>query len=131
MPQHDVELILLRQWASYMAMPIWIAGGEEQLLFYNEAAELLLGRRFDEAGEMPLGELPTMFKLTAEDGSALGLDAFPLTVAHRESRPAHSRVRYQALDGTWRSVQVTAFPVEGQGGRHLGAMAIFWEAGEP
>jgi hypothetical protein len=31
-------------------------------------------------------------------------------------------------DGVWRKIEVTAFPVEGQGGRHLGAVAIFWEA---
>jgi len=24
--QHPIEIILLRQWASHMAMPVWIAG---------------------------------------------------------------------------------------------------------
>lgn len=131
MPQDEVEVVILRQWASHMAMPIWIANQDERLVFYNEAAEALLGRRFDEAGEMPLGELPAMFKLTADDGSALSLGDFPLTVAHRAHRPAHLRVRYQALDGVWRRVEVTAFPIERTGGRDLGAVAIFWEAPEP
>ncbi len=128
MPQMPIELILLRQWASYMAMPMWVAGTDENLLFYNEPAEALLGRRFDEAGEMPLGELPGMFQISREDGSPLPLEVFPLAVALRDRQPAHSPVRYMALDGVWRTVEVTAFPVEGQGGRHLGAVAIFWEA---
>lgn len=128
MPQQPIELILMRQCASHLAMPMFVAGSDENLLFYNEPAEALLGRRYDEVGEMSLEELPTMFQLTAEDGSPLPLDAFPLGIALRQRRPAHRRLRYRALDGIWRRVDVTAFPLEGQGGRHLGAVAIFWEA---
>jgi len=123
-----IELILMRHCASHLAMPMFVAGSDENLLFYNEPAEALLGRRYDEAGEMPLEELPTMFQLTGEDGSPLPLDVFPLSIALRQRRPAHRRLRYRALDGVWRRVEITAFPLEGQGGRHLGAVAIFWEA---
>jgi PAS domain-containing protein len=128
MPQMPIELILLRQWASYLTMPIFIAGADENLLFYNEAAEGLLGRQYDEAAEMPLEELPTMFQICTADGSPLPPNDFPLFVALRQHWPAHLPVRYRALDGVWRNVEVTAFPLEGQGGRHLGAVAIFWEA---
>ena len=131
MAQKEIELILMRQCASYLAMPIFVAGSDENLLYYNEPAEALLGRRLEEVGEMPLEELPTMFRLTAEDGSPLPLDAFPLGIALRQRQPNHRRVRYQALDGTWRMVDVTAFPLEGQGGRYLGAVAIFWEVEDP
>ena len=128
MPQKEIELILLRQWASYMTMPIWVAGPDESLLFYNEPAEALLGSQFDEAGEMSLKELPAMYQISSEDGSPLPLDAFPLAIALRERQPAHSSVRFRALNGIWRMVEVTAFPLEGHGAKHLGAMAIFWEA---
>lgn len=131
MPQDEIVRILLRQWASHMAMPVWIANQDEELVYYNEAAEVLLGRRFDEAGQMPLRELPAMFNLTTDDGVTLRLEDFPLAVAHRERSPAHLRVRYQALDGIWRRVDVTAFPIERTGGRDLGAVAVFWEAPEP
>ena len=127
MPQKEIELILLRQWASYLAMPIFVAGSDENLLFYNEPAEVLLGRRFDEAGEMPLQELATLFQTTAEDGSPLPAEALPLGIALRQRRPAHRRLRFRALDGIWRTVEVTAFPLVGQGDQHLGAVAIFWE----
>jgi PAS domain-containing protein len=128
MPQNDVELILMRQLATYLSMPIFMVGSDENLLFYNEAAERLLGRQYVEAGEMPLEELPSLFKITTLDGSPLPPNEFPLFVALREHRPAHLPVRYHALDGVWREVAITAFPLEGQGGRHLGAVAIFWEA---
>jgi hypothetical protein len=31
------------------------------------------------------------------------------------------------MDGEWRAVEVTALPIEGQGGRFLGVLATFWE----
>ncbi len=52
-PQRPIEIILLRQWASHMATPIWIAGARGELLYYNEYAEGLLGQRFDKAGHLP------------------------------------------------------------------------------
>jgi len=130
MAQREIELILLRQCASHLAMPIWLMGPDGELLFYNEPAELILGRRFDEAGEMPGEVLSTMFQTTAEDGSRLETEDLPINIALRERRPAHLWFRIRGLDGVWRRIEVTAFPIEGQGGRNLGAVAIFWEAND-
>jgi PAS domain-containing protein len=127
--QQPIELILLRQWASYLALPVFIADGAGNLLFYNEPAELLLGRRYDEAGEMPVEQLAGLFATEAEDGSPLPSADLPLAVALRTRRPAHRRFRMRGLDGAWRTIEATAFPVEGQAERHLGGVAIFWEAG--
>ena len=128
MTQKEIELILMRQCASHLAMPIWLMGSDGELLYYNEPAEAILGRRFDEAGPMPGEELSTMFWTTAEDGSPLDADDLPVNVALRKRRPAHLPFRIRGLDGVWRRIEVTAFPIEGQGGRHLGAVALFWES---
>lgn len=128
LPQQEIELILLRQWASYMAMPVWIADSKERLLYFNEPAEVILGLRFDEAPEITLEEIPDYFSLTTEDGTPLSWEDFPPTIALREHRPAHRRLRGRGRDGIWRTVEVTAFPLEGQAGRSLGAVSIFWEA---
>jgi len=130
MPQQPIELILTRQWASYLAVPVWVMSEKGDLLYYNEPAESVLGRRFDEAGEMQGEELATIFQTTAEDGSPLASESLPVNIALLEHRPAHLRHRFRGLDGTWRLVDVSALPIEGQGGRHLGAVAIFWEVGE-
>ena len=128
MPQQPIELILTRQWASYLAVPVWVWGAEGDLLYYNEAAEALIGRRYDEAGEMPLAELSAIFKITDSDGSPLSPEELPGAVALSKQRPAHRHVRFQGLDGVSRSIEVTAFPLHGQGGRQLGAVTFFWEA---
>jgi PAS domain-containing protein len=130
MPQQPIELILTRHWASYLAVPVWVVGERGDLLYYNEAAEAVLGRRYDEAGEMPVEELATIFKTTAMDGSPIAADAIPIIVALRERRAAHMALRIQGLDNVWRDIEATAFPLEGQGGRHLGAVAFFWEVQE-
>jgi PAS domain-containing protein len=126
--QQPIEIILLRQWASHMAMPVWIAGTRGELLFYNEPAEALLGRRFDEAGSMPLRELPTIFETTTPDGTPIEEADLPIARALIERIPTHMRVRITALDGKPRMLDITAVPLLVQGGHYLGAMAIFWEA---
>ena len=124
--QQPIEIILLRQWASHMAMPVWIAGDKGELLFYNEPAEELLGRRFDEAGEMPIREWSTIFAPVDERGAPLPPDALPLAIALQKRRPAYRRIRITGLDGVPRELEVVAFPLEGQGRRFLGAVAIFY-----
>lgn len=130
MAQQPIELILTRQWASYLAVPVLVMSVEGNLLYYNEPAEELLGRRYDEAGPMPLAELPAIFEIISDDDeSPLPPDALPLGIALWEHRPAHRRLRFRGLDGIWRRVDVTAFPLEGEGGRQMGAVALFWEVG--
>src|SRR4029453_4991519 len=51
--QKPIELILARQLATHLAMPIFLVDADGTLVFFNEPAERILGRRFDETGEMP------------------------------------------------------------------------------
>jgi PAS domain-containing protein len=127
MPQQAIEVILMRQLASYLAMPIFLVDPAGDLLFYNEPAEALLGHRYEETGEMPLVEWAQIFQPTSEDGSPLPSEALPLAIALQQHRAAHLVFQIRGLDGMHRTIEVTAFPLEGQGGRHLGAVAIFWE----
>ena len=128
--QRPIEIILLRQWASHMAMPVWIAGTRGELLYYNEPAEALLGKRFDEAGAMRLRDLPKIFETTTPDGTPIAESDLPIGIALTQRRPAHLRVRITALDGATRLLDITAVPLVAQGGHYLGAMAMFWEPHE-
>jgi len=127
MPQHEIEVILMRQLASYLAMPVFIVDPAGNLLFYNEPAEPLLGRQFDEVGEMPMAEWTTAFSPRDADGRPLPPETLPLVIALRRREPAHKALRITGLDGVSRRIEVIAFPLVGQGGRMLGAAAIFWD----
>jgi PAS domain-containing protein len=127
MPQQAIEVILMRQLASYLAMPIFLVDPAGDLLFYNEPAAALLGHRYEETGEMPLVKWARIFQPTSEDGSLVPPEALPLAIALQQHRAAHLAFQIRGLDGVQRNIEATAFPLEGQGGRHLGAVAIFWE----
>jgi PAS domain-containing protein len=131
MTQHPIELILLRQWAEHMAIPIWIMDASGDLAYYNEAAEGILGVRFDEAGVIQADRLAELFVTTALDGSPMASEDLPVVVALTKQVPDHRPVRIRAFDGSWRHIEVTAFPLEAQGGRFLGAVACFWESSAP
>ena len=126
MSQKPIELILMRQLASSLAMPTFLVDHEGTLVFYNEPAEQLLGMRFDETGEMPAGEWATLWNPTERDGSALAPARLPLMIAVAERRPAHGEFWIRGLDGgTRRHLQATAIPLMRRGNEILGALAIF------
>ncbi|HYI22690.1 MAG TPA: PAS domain-containing protein [Candidatus Limnocylindrales bacterium] len=126
MPQREVGLILIRQLASGMAVPMLIADETGDLLFFNEPAEVLLGQRFDEIGEMQLDQRRRIFSFRDEQGNPLPDDQPPLVVALRERRPVHRRVWARGFDGIDRELEVTAFPLLGGGGHLIGGVAMFW-----
>lgn len=130
MAQQPIELILLRQWAGYLALPVWLMDDLGNLLYYNEPAEALLGVRFEEAGEIHAEQLAERFHTSALDGTPYPNEGLPVVVALQQRVPNHAVLRVQAFDGVWRQLAITAFPVEGQGSRHLGAVAMFWEMPE-
>ena len=127
MNQQEIEVILARQLADYLALPIFLVDQEGNLLFYNEPAEKILGHSYEETGPMSAHEWGTVFQPTDEDGRPLPVARLPLIVALQEARPAHSGFWIKGLDGVLRQIEVIAFPLIGQGDRHLGAVAIFWE----
>ena len=127
MPQRDVGLILMRQLASGLAVPTLIADEAGEWLFFNEAAERLLGQRFDELGTISIEEGNRALDVRDEHGDELPDEQVPLTVAMRELRPVHRRVRIRGLDGHDRELEVTAYPLVGPGGHLIGGVAMFWE----
>ena len=124
--QRPIELVLLRQLASYLDMPIFVVDAKGGLVYYNEPAESLLGVRFDEVGVMETADWLAAFRPGDEAGAVLPADQIPLLVALRERRPVHSDLWISGLDGVRRPIEATAIPLVGQGGVHLGAVAIFW-----
>jgi len=50
----------------------------------------------------------------------------PLARALAGREPSQGNFFIRGLDGVARHLSVTAVPLEGPGGTHLGALAIFW-----
>jgi PAS domain-containing protein len=130
MTQQEIEVILSRHLAEYLAMPIFIVDPVGGLLFYNEPAEEVLGYRYDETGPMPAEEWSTIFKPMDKDGQLIEPEELPLMIAMMQKHPAHRSFWIEGMDDALRQIEVTAFPLIAQGERFLGAVAIFWEVPE-
>ena len=128
MGEKAIEVILTRQWASYLATPIFIVDAAGTLVYYNEPAERVLGLRYEDTGEMSQERWGNLFNQEDDDGNPLPAGALPLAQALRDRRPAHGAFWIRGLDGQRRRIAVTAFPLIGQANRNLGALAVFWEA---
>ena len=50
MPNQEIEIILSRQWADNLSIPVFLVDTKGNLLFFNEPAEAILGLRFEETG---------------------------------------------------------------------------------
>jgi PAS domain-containing protein len=123
--QHPVELIMARGFMANLSTPAFLVDQQGVLVFYNEAAEDLLGLTFGEAGPMPAEEWTARFDPTGPDGQPVRAEALPLGIALLEGRPAHAPLRITSGAGRAEQIQATAFPVIGRGGQ-TGALAIFW-----
>lgn len=127
MAQREIEVVLMRQLASYLTMPILVLDPKGDLVFFNEAAEKILGRRFDETGGIGRDDWVQLFRPTHEDGSPMRDDERPLLIATQQRRPSYSHSWILGLDGVRREIEGIAFPLLGQGDRFLGVAGIFWQ----
>jgi PAS domain-containing protein len=126
MPQYEVELILARQLAGGLAVPVLLVDGRGDTVFFNEPAEILFGRRFDEVDVLSFEERTALLAPRLADGQPLPVDELPGMVAMRERRPAHVAFHMHGLDGVLRPVEATAIPLESARGHVLGAFVVLW-----
>jgi PAS domain-containing protein len=124
--QKHLVLILARELAANLATPTLIADEEGRLLFYNDAAEQLVGQSFTETGEIPLDEWTESFAPRTPDAEPIPPEERPARIALDERRPSHLRFHITSRDGVQREVAVTAFPLFAHADEFVGIMAIFW-----
>ena len=127
MANQPVELILARQFADSMSMAVFLVDPMGNLIFYNEAAESLLGIRFAETGSMAVDEWSTIFTPTDFEGNPFPPEEMPLVKTLSNQEPAHGSFCIISKSGENHVITVTAVPIQGRPDRYLGAMAIFWK----
>ena len=123
----DLIIILARDLTSRLATPSFVVDAEGTLVYFNEAAEPVLGRTYAESGELRAGGWASEWEPRDERGDPIPLEQLPLGIAFREGRPAHRAMRITGGDGIARDIEVTAFPLCAQPELILGAIAVFWE----
>jgi PAS domain-containing protein len=125
--QKPLELILARNLMSALSTPAFLVDEGGVLVFYNEAAGALLGKRFEELGTVGAEEWGSLFGPFGRNGEPIPYDELPLVIAVRNGRPAHADFEISSADGARHQVEISAFPILTAHGSQ-GAIAVLWPA---
>jgi PAS domain-containing protein len=123
----SLPLILARELAANLSTPMFLLDAAGMLVFFNEAAELLIGRTFAELGEIPGLEFGDLLHLRDLDDTPMRRRDSPAGIAFFQRRPAHRFVRATGFDGATRDVEATAYPLFGAAGHLHGVVTVFWQ----
>jgi PAS domain-containing protein len=124
---HPLVVILARNLVASVTVPAFVTDEEGTIVFYNDAAGELLGRRFEETGSLSREEWASIGPVD-EAGKPLHTSA-PLTHALKANAPAHGRFRICSDARGVIMVETSAFPLSAADGFH-GALVVFWPAGD-
>jgi PAS domain S-box-containing protein len=127
--QRPVELILARSLIATLTTPGFLVDEEGIVVFFNDAASVLLGVRFEEVGKMGPEQWATEFGPWDESGERVPPEQVALTIALREERPTTARYRLRSLKGVEHEIEAAAVPLLTMGGTR-GAMVFFWPVEE-
>jgi PAS domain-containing protein len=122
-----IQIILIRQLAGYLSVPLFLVDPKGDLLFYNEPAEAILGQRFEETGAMPAQVWSTAFTPVDEQGQPMPPEDLPLMIALTTHRPAYKRFNIHGMNGVRHHIEAVSLPIIGLQGEFLGAASLFWE----
>jgi PAS domain-containing protein len=123
--QKPIELILARNLISSLSTPAFLVDQGGVLIFYNEAAGTLLGRRYEEIGTVGPEQWTSIFGPFEESGEPVPYDELPLVISVRQGRPAHAEMEIRSADGAEHRIEVAALPILTAHGSR-GGIAFFW-----
>lgn len=129
-PQRNLILILARSFASRLATAVFLVDAEGRVIYFNEAAERLLGQRFVEGHGMAPEEYAEVFRPTDEEGNRIPISETPLGIARERQEPGHGRLTLRGADGVIRPIEATGFPLLAHTNERVGAIVFFWERSE-
>jgi len=125
--QRNLVLILARAFAAQLATAFFLVDAEGAVIYYNEAAEQLLGRKFIEGAGMPAEEWSTVFRPRDEEGRPKPLESLALGMTMLKREPMHEVVTITSVDGVDRILEVAAFPLFAHTEDFVGAISLFWQ----
>jgi PAS domain-containing protein len=127
--QRPVELILARSLIATLTTPGFLVDEDGIVVFFNDAASVILGVRFEEVGRMGPERWATEFGPFNEAGKRVPPEQVALSIALREERPTTARYRLRSLTGVEHEVEAAAVPIMTMEGKR-GAMVFFWPVEE-
>jgi PAS domain-containing protein len=126
--QKALGLILAREFAANVAVPIFLVDATNTLVYYNDAAAVAFGGPFGQTGELRHGEWAARFNPSRPDGTPYDRKELPLVIALEERKPAHGVNLVNDPRGGRRLVEFSALPLFSSPEEFVGVLVAFWEA---
>jgi PAS domain-containing protein len=129
-PQRNLILILARSFASRLATAVFLVDAAGSVIYFNEAAERVLGQRFVEGHGMSPAEYGELFRPSDDEGNPIPILETPVGLAFSRGVPGHMALTLRGADGVTRPIEATAFPLLAHTNEQVGAIVFFWERQE-
>ncbi len=126
----SLPLILARELAANLSTAMFLLDENGTLVYFNDAAETIIGKAFAELGEISANEFGEVLHMSDRDGEAIRRRDSPGGVAFLQHRPSHQILYVTGYDGNRRLVEATAYPLFGAAKEMHGVVSVFWQLPE-
>ncbi|HJN74557.1 MAG TPA: hypothetical protein QGF58_11540 [Myxococcota bacterium] len=124
-----IELVMARQWSALLTTPTLLFDDCGALVYFNQAAALVVGRSFSESGSMAPEEWHAAFRVEGADGKVVGWEDSPLARALASEHATQHTLSLRGMDGQRRVVTLTSFPIRGLSQGQAGVLVLLETAG--
>jgi PAS domain-containing protein len=126
----SLVLIRAKHLAESVTTPMFIIDNDGNMIFFNEAAEVKVGRAFADVGQIPVAEWQEQFKVRELDDTPAPLESMPGWFQLQKERPGLGELMFTTFDGRDLRIAVCALPLFSGEDQFEGALVLFWEDGE-
>ena len=124
-----IELILARSLAGSLSVPASVVDAKGTIVWFNDPAERLLGRRAEETLELDPAEIIELLDVHDTDGKPLNPNDMPSLLAVKDGLPHLVKLLVNGADGT-QAVRAVALPLATPEGTVVGAL-VTWYREDP
>ena len=126
----SLALIRAKHLAESVTTPMLLTARDGTLIFYNEAAEVMLGVPFADVGPLGASAWRDRFDVRGRTGEPFPLEAMPGWLELQTERPGTGHVVLRRSDGSDLVLAVCAFPLFTAQRQFDGALVLLWKDGE-
>lgn len=125
MPNQPIEFILARQLAEYLITPISIVDENGNTIYYNEPAEHILGKKYNEAGDIEFRAWENRFYPVDDKSSPIPLLDVPFINTASNRKIVEGEYWMRNLEEIEQKVMIICIPLVSMGHRELGTLVYF------
>jgi PAS domain-containing protein len=122
MPAQEIEFILSRQLAEYLSTPIALVDHDGKMIYYNESAEHIVGKRYNESGDIESREWDNRFFNDESFNASLNVLDIPFIKVLSMRHIMQGEYWMRNFEEINQKVLIVSVPLVGMAQRELGAI---------